>query len=260
MTSSNSPTTPKSSSSSRRSPNFENPGDMNKDNVYEVTVVASDGANSATRDVTVKVTNMGEDGKIEVMPAQPRIGSELTAELTDSDGVVSGPTWQWHKQDADNDCPEAGETAWVADNRIKGATSATYTPDSDDVGTCLLVMAEYVDGFYHTDEGTPDMMFDKSLSFLLPGKVQGSSMNMAPEFDEGTRAMRYVPEDAEATDNVGKPVLAEDDPADTVSYTLSGRDADSFRVGLRTGLITVSDDAGTRPREQAHSYRDRYGD
>ena len=63
-------------------PDFENPGDMNDDNVYEVTVVASDGANPATRDVTVKVTNMEELGKIEVMPAQPRVGSELTAELT----------------------------------------------------------------------------------------------------------------------------------------------------------------------------------
>ena len=38
--------------------------------------------------------------------------------------------------------------AWDADNQIKGATSATYTPDSDDNGTCLLVMAKYVDGFY----------------------------------------------------------------------------------------------------------------
>ena len=80
-------------------PDFENPGDMNRDNVYEVTVVASDGANAAMRDVTVKVTNIGEDGKIEVMPAQPRVGTQLTAELTDSDGVVSGPTWQWYKNE-----------------------------------------------------------------------------------------------------------------------------------------------------------------
>ena len=42
----------------KEKPDFENPGDMNEDNVYEVTVAASDGANSATRDVTVKVTNM----------------------------------------------------------------------------------------------------------------------------------------------------------------------------------------------------------
>ena len=49
------------------------PGDSNRDNVYQVTVVASDGAKSAMRDVTVKVTDMPEGGSIEVtLPAQPR--------------------------------------------------------------------------------------------------------------------------------------------------------------------------------------------
>ena len=79
-------------------PDFEMPGDRNKDNVYQVTVVASDGLSSGMRDVTVKVTNKEEDGKLTVMPAQPRVGTLLTAELTDSDGVISGtPTWEWRK-------------------------------------------------------------------------------------------------------------------------------------------------------------------
>ena len=123
-------------------PDFENPGDMNRDNVYEVTVVASDGANAAMRDVTVKVTNIGEDGKIEVMPGAARVGTQLTAELTDSDGVVSGPTWQWYK----NENEEAvtlplpselrGEDGALLDawEKIKDATSDSYTPVSDDNG------------------------------------------------------------------------------------------------------------------------------
>ena len=39
-------------------PDFEMPGDSNRDNVYQVTVVASDGVNSAMRDVIVKVTDL----------------------------------------------------------------------------------------------------------------------------------------------------------------------------------------------------------
>ena len=31
-------------------------------------------------------------------PLQPRVGMELTAVLKDSDGVVTGPTWEWRKQ------------------------------------------------------------------------------------------------------------------------------------------------------------------
>ena len=214
-------------------PDFEKPGDMNRDNVYEVTVVASDGANAAMRDVTVKVTNIGEDGKIEVMPTQPRVGVELTAELTDSDGVVSGLTWQWYIQEAetlptarvDGDLPEAWE-------KIKDATSDSYTPVSDDNGDWLLVTVDYIDGSY--DTGT--MTFNRTVDLVLPGMVQGSSVNMKPEFDEGTTAMRYVPENVQGV-NVGEPVVAKDIPPPT--YQLGRPDAGSFEIGLTDGQITV---------------------
>ena len=223
-------------------PDFENPGDMNRDNVYEVTIVASDGANAAMRDVTVKVTNITELGKLEVMPTQPRVGVELTAELTDSDGVVSGPTWQWYNLEETNACSTIPDMEWEPTagpdaNVIKGATSATYTPESEDNGNCLRVKAEYVDGSYDDI-----VMFDKSLAFVLAGKVQGSSENMAPEFD-GTTAMRYVPEDAEAPDNVGKPVMADDPNDDTLGHMLSGPDAGSFKIDQTTGQIRVGADA-----------------
>ena len=233
----------------KEKPDFENPGDMNGDNVYEVTVVASDGANSAMRDVTVKVTNMEETGEIEVMPAQPRVGTELEAELSDSDGIVSGPTWQWYRQMVTGECSAAEEWEPTTDpdmHEIEDAMAEAYTPVSKDDDYCLRVKADYVDGFYDTDDDTDDMMFDKSIARVLSGKVQGSSVNMAPEFEEGARAMRYVPEDADpAADpavKVGQPVVAKD-PGDTRSYMLGGTDADGFDIELLTGQITVGADA-----------------
>ena len=229
----------------KEKPDFENPGDMNEDNVYEVTVVASDGANAGMLDVTIKVTDMPEVGEIKVVPAQPRTGTQLTADLTDGDDVVSGPTWQWYKQVVNTAptvaCPvetrnsDGGidTTTWA---KIKDATSGTYTPVSDDNGACLLVVADYVDGFYANDE----MMFDRSVDQVLPGRVLGSSTNIAPEFD-GTTAIRYVPEDAATGDLVGKPVTAKDDPMPT--YQLSGPDAGSFDIDLNTGQITVKANA-----------------
>ena len=44
----------------REKADFENPGDRNGDNVYEVTVVASDVEKMAERDVTVKITDSNE--------------------------------------------------------------------------------------------------------------------------------------------------------------------------------------------------------
>ena len=41
-------------------PDYEKPGDANKDNVYEVTVEATDAVgNTGTKDVKVTVTNVG---------------------------------------------------------------------------------------------------------------------------------------------------------------------------------------------------------
>ena len=58
-------------------PDFEKPADADKDNVYEVTITATDGnANMATRDVKVTVTNAEEDGDGNPVsaPAAGRIG------------------------------------------------------------------------------------------------------------------------------------------------------------------------------------------
>ncbi len=45
-------------------PDYENPADSDTDNIYDITVVASDGANRATLDVTVTVTNVNEGPEV----------------------------------------------------------------------------------------------------------------------------------------------------------------------------------------------------
>ena len=195
-------------------PDFEMPGDKNKDNVYQVTVVASDGLNPAMRDVTVKVTNKEEPGKLTVMPAQPRVETLLTAELTDSDGVISGtPTWEWRKQTTtpeDDPCPDDDHVSWNPPavgsddpdtTLIKDAKSATYIPVAGDNDDCLRVKVSYLDGFYDVldpqDCDDTATMFAKSAAMVLDGKVQQAAENTSPEF-ASARMTRYVPEDANA--------------------------------------------------------------
>ena len=82
-------------------PDFEMPGDGNRNNVYEVTVRVSDGALYADRMVAVKVTNAEEAGKVTLSSQDPLIGVELTATLSDSDGGVpnlaqfTDQKWTW---------------------------------------------------------------------------------------------------------------------------------------------------------------------
>ena len=225
-------------------PDFEMPGDRNNDNIYEVTVEASDDMNTATRSVTVKVTDSDEGGKVELSSQDALIGVELTATLTDSDGGVPDPreltgvTWQWAKSDDDD--PDGT----FAD--ISGATSDTYTPTAGDRGMHLRATAMYTARTRDAAETDPNMLFMNTATSAVTTAVRNNPDNQAPKFGEGASTFRVVEENttalagdadddaADATDdladNVGKPVEATDADADTPTYTLGGSNADMFRV------------------------------
>ena len=127
----------------KANPNYESPGDSGRDNVYEVTVKVTDTkGNSDEKDVTVKVTNVEEDGVVTLSTLQPRVGFPVTATLADPDNITAGSvSWQWYNgsvtintDQADNGLP--AECAQTTDNNcaIKGAASDAYTPVTDDVG------------------------------------------------------------------------------------------------------------------------------
>ena len=210
-------------------PNYEMPGDADKDNTYEVTVGAKDAADiRGTRDVEVKVTNVNEDGTVTLSAIQPRVGVSLTASLTDIDGPVTAVKWQWRDSSGD----------------IDDATSDTYTPVASDVGETLTATATYTDpqGPEHTEAGPS------------ANPVAADTRNKAPVFDDqddetdglqNTEAERMVAENTAAAVSVdgGEVTATDSNSGDVVSYTLGGPDASSFDIGLISGQITVG--AGT---------------
>ena len=121
-------------------PDYENPTDANTDNVYEVTVQATDGdGNRGMKAVKVTVVNENEDGVVTLSKTQPRVGIAVTASLTDPDGSISGRTWEWSINGA------TAEDA-TSDGPIKDANADTYTPKAEDVGGTLTATASYTDG------------------------------------------------------------------------------------------------------------------
>ena len=61
--------------------------------MYEVTVKVTDTkGNSDEKDVTVKVTNVEEDGEVTLSTLQPRVGFPVTATLTDPDNITANST------------------------------------------------------------------------------------------------------------------------------------------------------------------------
>ena len=119
----------------RQSPDYENPMDIGMDNMYMVTVKASDGTRMDTHDVMVEVTNVDEDGVVTLSGMNPVAGTMVTAMLEDPDGTVSGEMWQWAKSmDMDGTFMDIG------------GASTTYTPTFDDVDYYLRATVMYTDG------------------------------------------------------------------------------------------------------------------
>ena len=74
----------------RAAPDFEMPGDADRDNVYDITVTASDGTNSANHNVAITVTNENDNAPTFTSPATVSVAENQVAAYeaaaTDADG------------------------------------------------------------------------------------------------------------------------------------------------------------------------------
>ena len=125
-------------------PNYERPADVAStdpfneagNNEYIVTVTATGGtadrAMSAEQTITLTVRNLEESGTVSFS----QVGAAIRATLSDPDGGVSSASWQWARS-------SERSTGWT---NISGATSASYTPSSDDEEMYLRTTVSYDDG------------------------------------------------------------------------------------------------------------------
>ena len=244
-------------------PNYEMPADSNGDNVYMVTVVATDAGvddknkMTAERAVVITVTNMEEDGTVTLSSVQPKIGFPLTASVTDLDGGLMDTTWKWERDNTGTagsatDCSTTiADEAWEAAVDGMGAKTDTYTPDAKDEGKCLRATASYTDG-----KGMDETMGVSNNAVIMDQANQpprfragGVDSDAETEADTGDTAMsaeRSITENVtpgtagdENPANVGEPVLAFDPNDDRLTYTLSGNDAGSFMIGSSDGQISA---------------------
>ena len=172
----------------------------------------------ATIVVTIDVTDLDEAGTVTLSTYQPTARAQVTATLTDPDGVVEGTTiWQWAKADAQN--------GTYTD--IGGQTSASYTPPDGDVGKFLKATASYTDGHgpNNSEEAT------------TTSAVQ-SGTNRPPDFG-ATSTTRDVAENTAADQPVGDVVEATDADNDPLTYSLSGADSSLFDIDTGTGQVKV---------------------
>ena len=252
-------------------PSFEAMDSADRDNVYEVTVRASDGISSNSRALSVTVKNIEEGGTITLSQLEPQEGIAITARLSDPDGNISGTSWQWFKSKTEGTAPAAAPAAGTAESAyyctdadgtarttaddascaIRGATSSTYIPKKGDAGTYLTAMASYVDGFVTDrlggenadptgadDPANSDGADDGDTARAESDNkaVKRPTANDLPSFLDDDPATRSVAENEKGA-SVGDPVTATDE--NPLQYTLSGDGSDAFKVD-NSGQITTA--------------------
>ena len=127
---------------------------------YRVTIEAheqSPGTSVGRLDVTVRVTNVDEDGAVEVLVSEPRVGQQLTPTVQDPDGGVGSIEWKWESRESGGD--------WSS---ISGATSRSYTPTRDDNGKNLRVNGHIPRQAGPRQDGDPHIQQPSSAAAVLP--------------------------------------------------------------------------------------------
>ena len=220
-------------------PDFEMAADAGRNNVYNITVTATDSdGQTDTKDVVVNVTNMEEEGTVTLNTLQPRVGIGVMATLTDLDGATSDVTWKWQGQTAAN-CSSVTFATDDADD-LEGGISGTYTPTADDIGKCLRATASY------TDRQGSDTAMSVPMDSDQP--VEADDTNKAPSFPDQdmeadgdqTDQERTVAENTGSGEDIGAtgPTVDATDPnGDNLTYTLGGTDMASFSIDRGTGQL-----------------------
>ena len=194
---------------------------------YTVTVNVRDSkdaagnANTTTDDtiaVTINLTNVDEPGTVTISGTLSG-GSTLTASVTDPDGSISIPSYQWKR---------SGSAGGTFNDITSNGTSSTYVLVAADVNQYLKVTVSYTDG----------QSSGKSATSAATGQIGAS--NAEPMFSTDTTT-RSVPENSASGIDIGAAVTATDsDSSPTLFYSLTGSDAGSFTIDSASGQLLTS--------------------
>ena len=202
------------------SPDFENPGDAGRDNVYDIVVTASDGDNSTNHDVAIRVTNVNDN-----TPSFTSAASASVAENRTADSVV------YRAMAADGD----GDPLSYS---LSGTDAARFTIDPS-TGAVRFIAPPDVENPGDADrDNVYDIVvtaFDGSNRTNQPVAITVTDVNdNTPSF---TSATSVSVAENQPVDSVVYRATATDADGDTLSYSLSGTDAARFTINPATGAV-----------------------
>ena len=209
----------------QQSPDFEAAKDQDADNVYQLSVVASDGEYQASQSITITVADLNDEA--------PRFTS-LGSQVVDYTKVEVGDViYTATATDAD-----LGDQITYA---LSGADAITFTLDSAS-GALAFAQLPPLEQFpedsgitYQLVIAAADLAANSSTLDLTVSLLDDTGS--APEFAEASASVAV---DENIATTIYTAQATDVDPDDTLSYSLSGIDHQLFSIDAASGALTFN--------------------
>ena len=201
----------------KSSPNYEAPGDAGGNNVYDVTVRASDGTNFATKDVAISVTNVNE---------APAVTSAATVSVGEN---AAGTVYTVAASD-----PDAGTTLTYS---LTGTDASLFDINATTGAITFKSSPNYeaptdagANNVYNVTVGASD----GTITTTKAVAITVTNTNEAPTITSGDTASFAE----NGTGTVYTAAAIDQDAGATLTYSLTGTDASLFNINATTGAVT----------------------
>ena len=133
--------------------------------------------------------------------------------------------------------------------------SFAFNTTTGQIKTSVALDHESKDTYYvtvsaHDGKAADGTTVDTTVDATIDVTIEVSDVNEAPAFDANAVTELSVPENTPVDTDIGTAFTATDpDPADTLSYTLGGTDAESFDIDATSGQIKTNADLDHETKE-----------
>jgi len=198
----------------RTAPNFESPADTGGNNVYDITVTASDGTLSSSLNVAITVTNVNEAPSVTfgATASFAENGTGIAYQAVGSD--PEGTTLSWSLSGADADLFSISSTGAVT---FRAAPNFEAPADAGSNNVYEIIVT--------ASDGT--------LSTSQNVAITVTNVNEAPSVTSGGTASF-----AENGTGIAYPAVGSDPESATLTWSLSGTDQAMFNINATTGAVT----------------------
>ena len=199
-------------------PDFENPGDADGDNQYDIIIEFSDGTTTEGRTQTVYVTNVNE--------FSPVFSSSTSANVAEN---TTGVAYTAVASDGDNDT--------LTYSIVGGSDAADFTINAS-TGEVSFVSAP---DFENPADANTDNVYNLVIRASDGSQTTDLNLNLTVTDQVETGAPTFL---SAASGNVSENqtsayvIRAEDAEGDTITYSISGTDASLFTVDSSTGEVS----------------------